>query len=262
MTPRSAPAALRAHWPEYLIEAWALGMFMISASLATLLFEYPHSAWHEAIADAGVRRACVGLLMGATAVALIYSPWGQRSGAHMNPAVTLAFLSLGRIARWDACFYCVAQAIGGLLGVVLVWSVFGAAFARPPVQFIVTLPGPAGPAVAWLAEAVISLGLMGAVLLAGARPATARYTGLVAGLLVMLFIAFESPLSGMSINPARSLASALPAGRWTAFWIYLSAPVLGMWLAARLPALAPAARAGCAKLYHHPERPCIHCGQP
>ena len=135
MAPHTARTALREHWPEYLIEAWALGMFMISASVATLLFEYPHSPWHQAIADAAIRRSCVGLLMGATAVALIYSPWGQRSGAHMNPAVTLAFLSLGRITRWDACFYGVAQACGGLLGVILVWCLFGTAFARPRHQY-------------------------------------------------------------------------------------------------------------------------------
>lgn len=262
MIPRSPREALRLHWPEYLIEAWALGMFMISASMATILFEYPGSPLHAAVPDVGLRRACIGLLMGATAVALIYSPWGQRSGAHMNPAVTLAFLSLGRVGRWDACFYCMAQAIGGLLGVSLVWLVCGSAFADPPVQFIVTLPGPAGAALAFVAEAAISFLLMLAVLTSAAFPRAARYTGLAAGILVALFIAFEAPLSGMSINPARSLASALPAWQWTSFWIYLSAPVLGMWLAARLHSLAPAALAGCAKLYHPPGRPCIHCGQP
>ena len=132
------------HWPEYLIEAWALGMFMISAGVFTTLFESPDTAWHRVIASGDLRRAATGLLMGATAVALIYSPWGKRSGAHMNPAVTLAFLSLGRVASRDAAYYIVAQCLGAILGVLAVWALLGRRFADPPVNFIATLPGPLG----------------------------------------------------------------------------------------------------------------------
>src|SRR5687768_3178239 len=106
------PAALdslRAHWPEYLIEGWALGMFMISAGVFAVLLDAPGSAPHELIGDPTLRRVIGGMAMGLTAVAIIYSPWGQRSGAHMNPAVTLTFLRLGKVARWDAFFYVVAQ---------------------------------------------------------------------------------------------------------------------------------------------------------
>jgi len=67
--------ALLAHWPLYLIEAWALGMFMISASVATTLLESPGAPLYGAIADARLRLALIGLAMGSTAVALIYSPW-------------------------------------------------------------------------------------------------------------------------------------------------------------------------------------------
>ena len=90
-------AALRGHWPEYLIEAWALGMFMISAGIfATLLGSSRLAACTQRIHEWRiVRRALIGIAMGLTAVALIYSPWGKRSGAHMNPAVTLTFWRLG-----------------------------------------------------------------------------------------------------------------------------------------------------------------------
>ena len=79
------------HLPEYLMEGAELGVFMISACLFTALLEYPASPVHGMIADATIRRALIGCSMGATAIAIIYSPWGKQSGAHFNPAVTLTF---------------------------------------------------------------------------------------------------------------------------------------------------------------------------
>ena len=73
----TARRAIREHWPEYLMEAWGLGMFMVSAGLFTTLIEYPQSAVHQAIADPTMRRALVGIAMGLTAIGIIYSPWGQ-----------------------------------------------------------------------------------------------------------------------------------------------------------------------------------------
>ena len=107
------------HWPEYLIEAWALGAFMVSAALVTALLEHPSSPVHQLLPNGNARRALIGLAMGLTAIGLIYSPWGQQSGAHMNPATTLTFLRLGKVQPWDAVFYISAQFIGGLCGVLL-----------------------------------------------------------------------------------------------------------------------------------------------
>ena len=82
--------------------------------------------------DRDLQRVFTGICMGLTAIALIHSPWGKRSGAHMNPAVTLTFLRLGHIAPWDAAFYIAAQFIGGTLGVLLVLvSPAGQAARRP-----------------------------------------------------------------------------------------------------------------------------------
>src|SRR5580704_16381166 len=94
----------RQHWPEYLMEAAELGIFMVSAGVFTVLLECPGSFAHQVIPDPNLRRALIGVAMGATATGLIYSPWGKRSGAHMNPAVTLTFLCLGKIPRVDAFF--------------------------------------------------------------------------------------------------------------------------------------------------------------
>ena len=253
--------ALRKHWPEYLIEAFCLGVFMVSAGAVTVLFEYPYSPVHAAISNPDLRRALIGLAMGLTAMGLIYSPWGKQSGAHMNPAVTLTFYRLGKMAAWDAVFYIIAQFFGGLLGVLLTRMLLGNSFADPAVNFIVTVPGAAGVPAAFVAELLISCGLMLVILFATNTPKLARYTGLIAGTLVALYITFEAPYSGMSINPARTVASALPSGVWTAVWLYFVAPIGGMLLAVDIRrALVRGAHVACAKLHHDHRRRCIFCG--
>jgi aquaporin Z len=152
--------ALTCHWPEYLIEAAGLGIFMVAACLATALLELPASPVLQAIADPGLRRALVGSAMGLTAIALTYSPWGKQSGAHFNPTLTLTFFRLGKVAPWDALFYVLAQYAGGLAGVLVAVAVLGQGIMDPAVGYIVTVPGAPGVGVAFLAEAAISFGLM------------------------------------------------------------------------------------------------------
>jgi aquaporin Z len=259
--------ALRRHWPEYLIEALGLGGFMLSACLVVTLIEHPASPVRQAIAEPWLRRALTGVAMGLTAVAIIYSPWGKRSGAHINPSVTLAFYRLGKVAPRDGAFYVAAQFVGAGLGVAASAAVLGLVsasrpLADPAVNYVVTAPGPGGVAIAFAAELVISCVLMLVVLETAASARLARYTGLFAGCLVALYIAIEAPLSGMSMNPARTFGSAVVAQSWTALWLYFTAPPLGMLLATELylrlrgPASAP-----CAKLRHPADRPCIFCGQ-
>ena len=250
---------LRHHWPEYLMEAAGLGLFMISAGAVTTLFEYPGSPLNHWIGSAFVRRSLIGLAMGVTAIGLIYSPWGQQSGAHLNPAVTLTFLRLGKVRSEDASFYVVAQFLGGLAGVLAVSAVLRESFRQPPVQFVTTLPGKAGPATAFLAEFLISFLMMETILLVN-NTRLARYTGLLAGALISLFITFEAPYSGMSMNPARTLSSALPARLWSGFWVYFLAPVVGMLLAADVNRLIQRRKTiFCAKLNHQTARRCIFC---
>jgi aquaporin Z len=248
--------ALRTHWPEYLIEAALLALFMISASVFTILLEYPGSPVFTALPDPFVRRMLIGIAMGLTAIGLIYSPIGKRSGAHLNPAVTLAFLRLGKVKPWDAAFYVLAQFAGGIGGVALVSMFAPRLLSHPSVQFVVTLPGANGAGVAFAAEFGIAFLLMLTVLMVSNTPGLARWTGCFAGLLVAAYITFEAPLSGMSINPARSFGSALVGQIWTALWIYFTAPVLAMLFAASVYR-----RTGrivhCAKLHHHNGARCI-----
>jgi aquaporin Z len=257
----TATDSLRAHWPEYLIEAWALGMFMVSAAVFATLLEFPRSILHQAIPDTWLRMLLIGIAMGLTAVALIYSPWGKRSGAHMNPSVTLAFLRLGKIQRWDALFYVCAQFAGGIIGVALGAFLLGHAFSDPPVSYAATRPGAQGIAAAFVAEFAISAVMMATVLAVAGHTRYSRFTGWAAGLLVTTYIALESPISGMSMNPARSFASAAPGMQWHHLWIYFTAPVLGMLAAAEWRQRRRGRQAlPCAKMIHADTVRCIHCG--
>ncbi|HVP28723.1 MAG TPA: aquaporin [Myxococcota bacterium] len=255
-------SSLRRHWPEYLMEAAELGLFMLAATLGTVLLEHPASPVRRALPDPLLRRALMGLAMGATAVAIVYSPLGQRSGAHFNPAVTLTFLRLGKVAPVDAAFYVAAQFLGGVAGVLLAASVSGTLLAHPSVNYAVTAPGAGGPAVAFAAETAISFGLMTAVLVVS-NSRFARATGLVAGALVAIWITCEAPLSGTSMNPARTLGSALPARVFDSLWVYFGAPLAGMLLAAEsYTRLGRTRTVRCAKLHHENRRRCIFCGEP
>jgi aquaporin Z len=258
VAPLAAPVALRAHWPEYLIEGAGLGLFMVAACVFATLLEHPGSPVRQSVTDAAVRRIPMGLAMGLTAAALIYSPWGQRSGAHLNPSVTLTFWRLGRVEGRDALGYMVAQFTGAISGVGVAAILLGPGLGHPAVNYAATVPGARGAGVAFAAELLMTFVLMTVVLVVSNHPALNRFTGLCAAALVAAYIAVEAPLSGMSLNPARTVAAAVYADQWTALWVYLTAPVAGMLAAAQLyVATRGAGRILCAKLHHDNPQPCI-----
>lgn len=252
-------AALRNHWPEYLMEAAALGTFMISACVSGVLLEHPSSPINQALASNGfLRQALAGLAMALTAIGIFCSPWGKRSGAHMNPAVTLTFLLLGKIAPWDALFYVVAQFLGGIAGALFASLAIGMPLQHAAVNYVVTMPGPRGPQIAFAAEFAISAVLMSTVLWVSNSKRLSRFTPFFAGALVALFITFEAPFSGMSMNPARTVASAYVADEWTSVWIYFVAPISAMLLAAAFYRFRRGTKAVfCAKFHHQNDQPCI-----
>jgi aquaporin Z len=258
---RGALDSLRAHWPEYLMEAALLGAFMVSACVFGVLLGLPTSPVRQAIPSDSARGLLGGIAMGSTAIAIFFSPWGKQSGAHINPSVTLTFFRLGKIKFWDALFYLSAQFAGAVIGVLLVAQVLRDELSSPAVRYVATTPGLLGPWIAFLAEFIISTGMMSAVLYFSNHPRLSHYTPLVAGLLVATYITLEAPLSGMSMNPARSFGSALPSGIWDHFWIYLTAPVLGMLTASEIYLWRKGRQAvKCCKLHHDNDKRCIFCG--
>ncbi len=246
------------NWRIYAIDGALLGIFMISACVSVAIVEHPSSVIRHAIESGFVRRAIVGLMIGLTAVCLIYSGWGKRSGAFMNPAVTLSHLRLGRLTRWDAAGYVAAQFIGASLGVALSAILLGPWVREPAVNYVATVPGIYGLLVAWLGEFVIALIMISVVMGANRTPRLAPWTGLFAAALVAIYITFEAPLSGMSLNPARTFGSAIFAQLWTGWWIYLTAPILGMLAGIELHLLLTSEHQRlCGKLNHSRHVPCF-----
>jgi aquaporin Z len=245
------------HLAEYAIEGVLLGLFLVSASGVTVVLEHPASPVRAVVPDARVRRVLGGVAMGLTAIGLIYSRPGRRSGAHMNPAVTLTFLRLGKIAPADAVGY-VAGQVAGALGTMLTLSaVAGAWLANPAVNYVRTVPGPAGAGVALAAEAAISCGMM-LLVLTVSNSRWRAITGVCAGVLVAIYISVEAPLSGMSMNPARTFGPAAASGTFTALWIYFVAPLAGMFAAAEIYVRRRGlAAVACAKLHHDTRSRCI-----
>jgi aquaporin Z len=255
------PGSATLHWPEYVMEGALLGLFMISACVFTVIFQLPHSPIRQAISSAEARRGLTGIVMGLTAISLIYSPWGQRSGAHFNPSVTLTFLRLGKIKRVDASFYLLFQFAGAAIGVFVAAMILGAQIGDASVQYAATYPGTSGAAVAALGEFAISFLQMTIVLTVSNHPKFSRLTGIVAGVMVAAYIAIESPYSGMSMNPARTFGSALPSGIWHGFLIYILVPPVAMLAAAQVFVWRMGNSAvHCCKLDHSPKRDCIFCG--
>jgi aquaporin Z len=246
------------HWPEYASEALCLALFMVSAAGVTTLLRHPLSPLSGWDAPPLVQRLPMGVAMGLTLIGIVYSPFGKRSGAHMNPALTLTFLRLGKISAADAAAYVVAQFAGGTIGILAATWFFAGLPADPAVNFVATVPGPQGAAVAFVAEAVISFGMMLLVLTVSNASRLMRWTGACAGLLVAAYITIEAPLSGMSMNPARTLGPAFLAHTVQSLWIYFTAPPLGMLLAAEAYVRRfGSERVRCAKLSHPSDARCI-----
>jgi aquaporin Z len=223
-------ASFAKNWRHYLQEALGLAIFMVSCCLFSALLTANPSPLP--ILSHAVRMGLMGVSMGSTALFIFYSPWTAPSGSHINPAVTLAFLRLGAISAWDALFYVVFQFLGGTLAVYAMIVVMGDTLTGPPLYCVATVPGKYGVAAAALTEYAIAFLMMAMVLFTSANERSKKYTRVISACMVCIYAMLAGPISGFGMNPARSFASALPSGIWTAGWIYLFIPLAGMLSAA------------------------------
>jgi aquaporin Z len=253
----STKTAFQRHWRLYVDECVELAVFMISACIFSVWLFDPAFPGVHLFPDSTLRRLLMGMSMGATATLIIRSPMGKRSGAHFNPAITLTYFRLGKITKLDAGFYATSQFIGGILGVGLSALCLGSSLAVPTVDYVVTVPGGGGPSAAFCAEFGMATLLMLVVLWFSNRPPLAQYTSYLVGILIMFYVLVFAPVSGFSINPARTTGSAVFANVWTAIWLYFVAPVLGMMTSAEIYVRVYGIESIlCAKLHPDPSYPC------
>ena len=170
----------------------------------------------------------IALTWSALVAVLIYV-LGHVSGAQINPAVTVALWSIDRVPGREVAPLIVSQVVGATLGSALVTWVLGTAAG---VGATTTGLDPArGFAVEFLASFLVMATVCGA----GLDDRTPRaFTALAVGLSVGVCVLVAGPLTGASMNPARSFAPALVGGVWTMQWLYWAAPLAGMWTAARI----------------------------
>jgi aquaporin Z len=202
-----------------------------------------------------LRRFVTGLLFAGGATAVVYSPLGQKSGGHINPAVTLAFWRLGKFPARHVVPYVLAQIAGAIAGVAAAVAALGDLVGR--VQYAATAPGQGWTWMGALtAEVICTFALVFLIFVCVNKPAVAARTGLLAGALVVLLVTIEAPISGTSVNPARSAAPALFVPLVRDQWIYVAGPFAGALLAVDVYRRKRGGSTVCAKLYHTAAYPC------
>jgi aquaporin Z len=249
--------SIRFHWPEYLMEAGELALYMFLTCTFATLVQHPASPVRHLISSAICRRTLMGLAIGATVVAIVLTPWGKQSGGHFKPAMTITFYWLRKVSLWDAAFYVAAQFSGATIGVAIAAYVLRGALENDAIRSAVTVPGVYGNTGAIIGELTISFVLMITILVVSNHGTLARHTPYFVGGLYAIYITFETPLSGMSMNPARSFGPAFHASYWHSIWIYFVGPTLGMLTAGEVFLRARGAVPYCAKLHHANGKRCI-----
>lgn len=227
-------ASFKKNWIHYLQEALGIAIFMISACFFGALLSGNDRCFHFTIENEIVRNVATGILMGLTALLIFYSPFTAPSGSHINPAVTITFLRLNKMCRYDAMFYVIFQIAGSTLAVYLMAALLGKSLTAPPVNYAITIPGRPGVLPAAITEYLIAAVTMTMVLFSSNNKRLKKYTRIFSGCLVCCWVIIAGPVSGFGMNPARSLASAIPAHTYTAMWIYLLMPFAGMLSAAEI----------------------------
>jgi len=225
-------ASFKKNWLHYLQEALGLAIFMVSACFFGGMLEAKNSSLHLAIPNAFARSIIMGIMMGLTALFIFYSSFTAPSGSHINPAVTITFLRLGKMCKYDAMFYIIFQFIGGISAVYLMAMLMGSSLTSEPVNYVATVPGKYGVLPAAIMEFIIAFIMITMVLFTSADERLKKYTRVIAACFVCANVIIAGPISGFGMNPARTFASAAPAHIYTAFWIYMIIPFAGMLTAA------------------------------
>lgn len=240
------------HWPEWLSEL-AGTFILVFGGLSAVVFDFGRGAPMAHLVPSHSDRLLVtGAVFAGFGSLVAITPFGRRSGAHLNPAVTLAFWLRGHVHQHDLAGYVLAQCAGACLGAALLRTAWGGAAA--PVSFGVTSPGSGvGPVGAVGIEALMTAVLVATILGMVSSTRTARWTPLAVWVVVALLVWKGAPYTGTSLNPARSLGPALVAARWSDYWCYVVGPLGGSALVVGVVSLFSRRTLLTAKLFHDPK---------
>jgi len=228
---------------------------MVFIGVSAVAFMWAPGSPVPVVENGMLRRLLTGIIFAGGGTAVVYSPLGQISGGHINPAMTLAFWHLGKVPTHDAVIYVLVQFLGALAGAYAAGVAWGP--LTTGVEYAVTVPG-AGYSWAGVlaAEAFITFLLAFTIFVCVNKPRLASRTGLIAGALVAVLVMIEAPVSGTSLNPARTLAPAVLASNYKALWVYFAGPIAGALAAAAAYRGQWGRQTVCAKLYHTEKYAC------
>jgi aquaporin Z len=204
----------------------------------------------QLIPSVTARNVMCGFLFGSLGASIALSPVGTYSGAHINPAVTFAFLLAGKLKPRVAFGYVVAQLGGATLGCVplLLWGAMGRS-----VNYGASLPGPGySTLTVLLGEVATTFGLVASLCVFLATRQLRRFTPFMIPFLYAIMVPLESAISGTSTNPARSLGPAIISMNFEGWWIYWVGPLIGT-VVAILACSFLLVKIEVAKLYHFTE---------
>ncbi len=240
----------------YLSEAIGT-FFMMFIGISAIVLNFGTTFMSEAFPSANWRLLITGIMFAGGATLVVYSPVGRVSGAHLNPAVSLAFLLKKKIGLKDAAVFMVMQSLGSIVAAFLALFLWGTHAKR--IKVGMTLPGE-GQTVftVFLVEVFITFLLITSIFYFLHRKSLTRYAGLGAGALVATLVYFTANISGTSLNPARSFGPAFVVADFSFLWIYLTAPFVGSVFAVFFQCIIPVRfRPLCAKL-NHQDGPCLY----
>lgn len=226
---------LKENYILFLQEGLGLFIFMVSACFFDGFLEHKSTFLHLEITNPHYRLAIMAIAMGFTALFIFLSPLTAPSGAFINPSVTIMRWRLGQLSLENTIWYSIFQTIGGLAAVYLMALLMGNILTNPPVNYVATVPGKNIKLwEAMASETLTAFFMITVVLFFSDDEKLKKSVPYFAAILVGVYVYVAGPISGFGMNPARTIASAIPAGIYTKFWIYMLCPTVGMLLSAEL----------------------------
>jgi aquaporin Z len=231
-------------------------LVLVLGGITAVVLDFgPRSPVAPILSSHSLRLLLTGLLFAGCGSLVAISPIGRRSGAHLNPSITVAFFCHRHLRVGDAVGYVVAQCLGAVAGAGAIRVLWGARAAS--VRDGRTLPGPGVSTLEAVGiEALMTALLVFVVFAFVSSGRTARWTPLAVWIVVAILVWRGAPYTGTSLNAARSLGPVVVTGRWTDYWVYLVGPLAGVFVAVGLWALVPR-RTLTAKLFHDSRYPSV-----